>query len=199
MRTPGRMVEAVGQEGVEGILAGVATRAVPAVVPEGDGLGQGDVQPTGPGDGRGHLRHLERVGEPGALVVRREDEDLCLAGQAAEGGGVEDPVAVAFEAGAPRVGVLGHGAIACPARTGGPGSQEGRLEFEALRAVPWSRRRRRMGRTALGWRTDAGVRVLVSQPDRPRVAGHRGCPAHAALRPTCARNTTHVVQSARSL
>ena len=57
----------------------------------------------------GHLRHLERMGQPRALMVLGEDEDLGLAGQPAEGGGVEDTVAVTLEAGAPHVGLLGHG------------------------------------------------------------------------------------------
>ena len=54
----------------------------------------------------GHLGDLERVGEPGALVVVGEDEHLGLAGQAAERGGVQDAVAVALEAGAQRIGLL---------------------------------------------------------------------------------------------
>ena len=74
-----------GHVGVERVLAGVAARAVPAVVAEGDGLGEGHVEPAGPGDAGGDLGHLEGVGEAGALVVLGEDEDLGLAGQAAEG------------------------------------------------------------------------------------------------------------------
>ena len=61
-----------------------------------------------PGDAGGHLGHLEGVGEPGPLMVGGEDEDLGLARQAPEGGGVQDAVAVALEAGPPRVGLLGH-------------------------------------------------------------------------------------------
>ena len=46
-------------------------------------------------------RDLERVGQPGAVVVaRRGDEDLGLVLQPPERGGVEDPVAVALEGGA---------------------------------------------------------------------------------------------------
>ena len=38
--------------GDEGVLAGVPPGSVPAVVAEGDRLGQGDVEPAGPGDAR---------------------------------------------------------------------------------------------------------------------------------------------------
>ena len=78
--------------------------AVPAVVAEGDGLGEGHVEADGPGDGRGHLGHLQGMGEAGALVVVGEHEDLGLAGQASERRGVQDAVTVAFEAGAQRIG-----------------------------------------------------------------------------------------------
>ena len=85
---------------------GVAPRPVSAVVAEGDRLGQGDVQATGTGDRGRDLRHLEGVGESRPLVVRREDEHLRLAGEAPEGRRMEDPVAVALEAGPPRVRLL---------------------------------------------------------------------------------------------
>ena len=79
------VVEAAVDVGGEGVLAGVAARAVAAVVAEGDGLGEGHVEPAGPGDAGGHLGDLEGVGQPGPLVVVGEDEDLGLAGQAPEG------------------------------------------------------------------------------------------------------------------
>ena len=63
------------------------------------------------GDRGGDLGDLEGVGQPGALVVGRVDHDLGLAGQPAEGGGVHDPVAVALEAGALVVGLLGYGPV----------------------------------------------------------------------------------------
>ena len=104
---PHRVVVAAGDVGRQGVLAGVAAGAVAAVVAEGDRLGQRDVEAEGPGDRRGHLGHLQGVGEPGALVVVGEHEHLGLAGQPAEGGGVEDAVAVALEARPPLVGLLG--------------------------------------------------------------------------------------------
>ena len=156
VRPPGRMVEPAGQVGVERVLAGVAARAVTAVVPEGDGLGQGDVQPAGPGDGGGHLRHLERMGEARALVVLGEDEDLRLAGQPAKGGGVEDPVAIALEAGTPRVGLLGDGPIAGPARAGGAREPAASPRARVAPSGP------------------AGPARPPGGSDRPRVAGRCG-------------------------
>ena len=103
---PHRVVVPLGHVGAQRVLAGVPARAVAAVVAEGDGLGERDVEPERGGDAAGHLGHLEGVGEAGALVVVREDEDLGLAGQPAEGGGVEDAVPIALEAGAPRVRLL---------------------------------------------------------------------------------------------
>ena len=68
---PNGMVVALVEEGGEGLLAGVAARTVAAVMAEGDGLGQGDVEPTGASDAGGHLGHLEGVGEAGAQVIGR--------------------------------------------------------------------------------------------------------------------------------
>ena len=65
----------------EGVLAGVPAGPMSTVVSEGDGFGEGDVQAEAGGDGPGHLGYLEGVGEPGALVILREDEHLGLAGQ----------------------------------------------------------------------------------------------------------------------
>ena len=90
--------------GRERVFAGVAAGTVAAVVAERDGLGERHVEAERTGDRRGDLGDLERVGEAGALVVVGEHEHLCLAGQAAERAGVQDAVAVAFEAGAPRIG-----------------------------------------------------------------------------------------------
>ena len=134
--TPGRMIEPPVDERGEGVLAGVPTRTVPAVVAQGDGLGEGHVQPAGAGDAHGHLGHLERVGQPGPLVVVGEDEDLGLAGQPPERRGVQDPVAVPLEAGPPR-GPAPRSGPGCrrPSRTGGSGCQLVPLELLAARPV----------------------------------------------------------------
>jgi hypothetical protein len=52
------------------------------------------------------LGDLERVRQPGPLMVVGEHEDLGLAGEPTERRGVQDAVAVALEAGAERVGLL---------------------------------------------------------------------------------------------
>ena len=104
---PHGVVVPAGDVGGEGVLGCVAPGPVPAVVAEGDGLGEGHVEAARAGDGGGDLGDLERMGQAGALVVVGEDEDLGLSGESAEGrGAVQDPVAVALEAGAERVGGL---------------------------------------------------------------------------------------------
>ena len=146
VRAPDGVVEPLGQEDPERVLAHVPARPVPAVVAEGDGLGQRHVEPARPGDARRHLGHLEGVAEPGPLVVGGEDEDLGLARQAPEGRRVQDAVPVAFEAGAPGVGLLGHGASARRRR---PGSPPGRGPGPR---PPRARRGPRLTGAALGWR-----------------------------------------------
>ena len=170
---PGGVVEAARDVGGEGVLAGVAAGAVPAVVPEGDGLGQRHVEPAGPGDAGGHLGHLEGVGEPGALVVVGEDEDLGLAGQPPERRRVQDPVAVALEAGAPRVGLLGSGAV--PGALGLGGARGQLLVARAPRG------RRGRIRCPVGG-TGGGPAVGVGEGDPVgAVAGHGGRPATVPL------------------
>jgi hypothetical protein len=123
--TPLGVVEPTLDVDAERILAGVAAGPVPAVVTEGDRLGERYVQPEGAGDRAGHLGDLESMGETGSLVVVREDEDLRLAGQPPEGGRVQDAVAVALEAGAPGVGRFLDRPVPCavrPRRQGGEGS-----------------------------------------------------------------------------
>ena len=208
---PGRVVEAVREEGVEGVLAGVPAGPVPAVVAEGDRLGQGHVEPAGPGHGRGHLGHLECVGEAGALMVLGEDEDLGLAGQAAERGGVQDPVPVPLEAGAPGVGLLGPGPLPGPDRTGGARSEERRPP--APHGPPARRVERvgaggaaaigsgAMGRRSVGGArpVDPGRRVGVGQPDRSRIPRHGRGPTEVAVRLAVPRELAHVMQSALRL
>ena len=84
VRPPGRVVETAGHVGVQRVLAGVPARPVAAVVAEGDGLGEVHVEAAGPCDRRGHLCHLEGMGQACALVVLGEHEDLRLSRQATE-------------------------------------------------------------------------------------------------------------------
>ena len=89
---------ALAQRGVERVLAGVAEGRVAEVVAEPDRLGQVLVQAQRAGHRAGDPAGLERVGEPGPVVVALGgDEDLGLVLEPAEGLGVDDPVAVALE------------------------------------------------------------------------------------------------------
>ena len=98
--------EALGERGVERLLAGVPERRVAGVVAEPDRLDEILVQAQRAGDDAGDPGRLERVGHPGAVVVAGGvDEDLRLALQPAERLGMDDPVAVALER-RPDVGLL---------------------------------------------------------------------------------------------
>jgi hypothetical protein len=61
-------------------------------------LGEVLVEPELPGQRAGDLRHLQRMGQPGAVMIAfMEHEDLGFVFQAAERGGMDHPVAVAPE------------------------------------------------------------------------------------------------------
>ena len=99
---------------------------VPAVVGERDRLDEREAEVGGPGDAGGDLRHLDRVGEPGAeVVVLGGDEHLALAGEAPPRPRVLDPVEVALEAEAVRVGLLGPGPVPRADRPGGARRERG--------------------------------------------------------------------------
>ena len=100
------MVVSAGDVGAECIFAGVAAGSVSAVMAEGDGLCQGNVQSQHTSDGHGDLRDFQCVCQAGSLVIVREDKDLCLAGQAPERRRVENAIPVAFEARAEGILVL---------------------------------------------------------------------------------------------
>ena len=64
---------------VERVLAGMAEGRVAEIVGERQRLGEILVEPERPGERAGDLRHLDRVGQPGAVVVALvRDEDLRL-------------------------------------------------------------------------------------------------------------------------
>ena len=115
--------------GLKASSRGVAARPVAAVVPEGDRLGQCHVEPDGAGDRGRHLRHLDRVGQPGALMVLGEHEHLGLPGEAAERRAVDDAVPVPFEAGSVRIGSLGDLARTGAVGPGGSGNEQKVLCF----------------------------------------------------------------------
>ncbi len=101
--TPRRGLERVGQR----LLAGVAERRVSEVVAERDRLGQVLVQLQRARHRARDPDHLERVGQPRAVVVAlRRDEDLRLVLEAPERLGVDDAVAVALERRAQRALLL---------------------------------------------------------------------------------------------
>src|SRR5690606_23050974 len=90
--------EPLSQAGVERGLADVAERRVAEVVAEPDRLGEVLVEAQRAGYRARHLRDLQRVGQPRAVVVAlRGDEHLRLVLEAAERLAVDDPVAVALE------------------------------------------------------------------------------------------------------
>jgi len=204
------VVEAAREEGVESVLAGVPAGPVPAVVTQGDRLGQSHVEPAGPGDRGGHLRHLEGVGETRPLVVQREDEHLGLTGQTPERGSVEDPVPVPLEAGAPRVRFLGPGPLSTTDGARRPRSEEPLLPLLAGLPVQGT-----PGGTAVGTvgtvigavigatgsvgAVDPGARVGVSQSHRSRIPRHRRGPTDVAVRFPGLGDLAHVMQSALRL
>ena len=93
---------------VKGALAGVTEGRVSDVVDQGEGFCQVLVEVKGRGYGTGDLGDFDGVGEAGAEVVGGSGgEDLCLAGEAAEGSGLDDAFAVALKGGSMRV--IGRG------------------------------------------------------------------------------------------
>ena len=119
-------------------------RPVPAVVGERDRLDQRQAEVGGPGDAGGHLRDLDRVGEPGAeVVVLRGDEHLALARQPPPRARVLDAVEVALEAQPERVGLLGAGPRPRRRRGGSRPGASASVELGlALLAAPHRRDRR---------------------------------------------------------
>src|SRR5437763_4132659 len=80
------------------MLAGVAERWMPEVVPEADRLDEILVQAQGATDAARDAGRLERVGQTGPEVIALGiDEHLRLVTEPAERLGMDDPVAVALE------------------------------------------------------------------------------------------------------
>ena len=105
-------------------LARVPERRVAEVVRQRQRLRQVLVEAQHAGDGTGDLRHLQAVGEAGAIVVALvKHEHLRLVGEAPESGGVHDAVAVALEIGAHGAGGLGVDPAGAPVGPGCVGRQ----------------------------------------------------------------------------
>ena len=74
------VVPRAGEVRREGLLGGVAGRAVAAVMREGNRLGERDAQVRDPGNPHRDLGDLDGMGEAGPeMVILRGDEDLALA------------------------------------------------------------------------------------------------------------------------
>ena len=79
-------------------LAGMAERRMAEVVGQRQRFREILVKTELPGQRAGDLRHLQRVRQPGTVMIAfMEHEDLGFMLQAAEGGGMNHPVAVAPE------------------------------------------------------------------------------------------------------
>ncbi len=103
----------------ERVLAGMPEGRVAEIVAKRDRFREIVVEPQGASERARDLRHLDRVGEAGAeMVALVIDEHLRLVGEPAEGGRMDDAVAVALEVGPRRRGRLGDQA-ARPRGVGG--------------------------------------------------------------------------------
>ncbi len=124
---------------IERLLAGMAERRVAEIVRQRQRLGQILVEAERAGDAARDLRDLEAVRQARAVMVALvRDEDLRLVLQPAEGGRVDDAVAVALERRARRAFGLGMEPAAARFRGGmnkgpSPASWHGNL---APRAAP---------------------------------------------------------------
>jgi len=97
------------------ILARVPEGRVAEIVHQGDRLGQILVQAQRARHRARDLRHLDRVGQPRAVVVSfMLDEDLGLVLEAAKGRRMKDPVTIALEGRAMRRCGLGMKPTAAP-------------------------------------------------------------------------------------
>ncbi len=131
---------------VERLLARVAERRVADVVREAQRFGEVLVEPERAGDHPADLRDFEAVGQADAEVVAvGRDEHLGLAGEAAEGDRMDDPVAVALEGAArPAAAFVLLGELA-PARGGGIGGVGGAVHGAWARVCGPRLQRERMG------------------------------------------------------
>ena len=93
---------------VQGPLSRMSKRGMSKVMRERECLGEIFIQPEGPRQRTRDLSNLQRMSEPGSeMVAFVKDEDLGLVLEPAEGGGMDDAVAIASKIVACRVGRLG--------------------------------------------------------------------------------------------
>ncbi len=87
-----------GEAFVERPLAGMPERGMAEVVRQRQCFREVLVEAELPGQRTGDLRHLQRMGQPGAVMVALvEHEHLRLVLEPPERGGMDDPVAIAPE------------------------------------------------------------------------------------------------------
>ena len=163
---PHRVVETAVDVRRQSIFARVTAGAMTAVVAESDRLGECDVEAEGSRDRNRDLGDFESVSEARSLMVVGKDEDLGLAGQSTERGGVKNAIAIALETGAERIGLLRDGS---PSGADRPGGQAGQARFGGVFAG-----------LAIedACVTASGPRITVRHDDRVGdVAGHRARPS----------------------
>ena len=98
----------LGHAGVQRVLAGMPEGGMAEVVAKRDRFREIVVELKRPSERAGDLRHLDRMGEASAeMVALVIDEHLGLMGEPAEGGRMDDAVAVALELGPRRRRRLG--------------------------------------------------------------------------------------------
>ena len=121
----GGVVEVGVVDVLKGVFPGVAEGGMPQIVPQGDGLGEVLVEAQRPAQGAGDLANLQRVGQPGAVVVAlRGKKDLRFVGQPPEGVTVQDAVPVPLEGGTHGAFLLGELPAAGAVGKGGAGGKD---------------------------------------------------------------------------
>jgi hypothetical protein len=76
VRPPRGVIEPALDERIQGFFAGVTARSMSAVMTEGDGFGEVDVQTEGPSDASGDLGNFEGMSKAGAQMVVGKNENL---------------------------------------------------------------------------------------------------------------------------
>ena len=125
--------------GIERALAGMAEGRMAEIVGKRGGLRQVLVEAERAGERAGDLHHFERMGEPRAVMVALVvDEDLRFVRQPAEGGGMDDPVAIPAEVVARGACRLRIAPAAARRRIGGVrGTRNGRGNGHICPALTW--------------------------------------------------------------
>ena len=125
---------------VQHLLARMPERRMPEVVRERDRLSEFLIETECARDGARDLRRLHRVREAGAIVVALViDEHLGLVFETAEGGAMNDAIAIALETGAHRMVGLGDAPSAAVFRQHRVGSEAACLDL--LKFSPSSQHR----------------------------------------------------------